>query len=89
MNKTCLKLQCHDNYKILFWGPKTENIIPPLLTHNILVSKRKILLLQDLPPITGDPGSGNRMTLRRGRNSIFSQQLFQEEFYSGTGGSVF
>ena len=78
INKICLKLQFHDIYKILFWGPKTQNIIPPLLTHNILVSKHKILLLQeDLPPITGDPGSCNRMTiLPRGRNSVFSQEDF-------------
>ena len=85
INKTCLKLQFHDIYKILFWGPKIQNIIPPLLTH-ILVSKHKILFLQeDLPPITGDPGSCNRMIiLPRGRNYVFLQEdFFRRNFILG------
>ena len=65
----------------------TGDIIPPLLTHNILVSKRKILLRQeDLPPITGNPGSSNRMTiiLPRGRNSFSTQEdFFRRNFILG------
>ena len=67
-------------------GPKTQNIIPPLLTHNILVSKRKILLLrEDLPPITGNHGSCNRITiLPRERNSFFAQEdFFRRNFILG------
>ena len=85
INKTCVKLQIHDIYKIFFGGSKTQNIIPPSLTHNILVSKHKILLQEDLTPITGAPGLCNRMTiLPRGRNSVFSQEdFFRRNFILG------
>ena len=93
--KTCFNAflsQFSEIWKISFRGLKAQNIVPPLLTYDILACKHKILFVQgDSHPGSWGRGSCRNIVSFPCRRNPFSLQEFfsQEETHPETGWSFF